>query len=112
MKKSEGENPNNDILTIKNPKQVIDNIMTQRTIGIATATVITNTRIANPVTTEIRPGKGNAIINVANSHKKSFSVMKLVNPTIKDLNFTHKNIDSSDQFLLENYTFIFKEIFK
>ena len=44
--------------------------MTQRPIEIVTATVIINNRITTPVTLKIRPGKGNATINVANSQKK------------------------------------------
>ena len=70
--------------------------MTQRTIEIATAAVIINNHTTTPVTLEIRPGKGNATINVANSHKILFSSMKLVDPTITVLTFTHKTIDSSD----------------
>ena len=66
--------------------------MTERTIKIATAVVIINNRITTPVTSEIRPGKENLIINVANSHKK-ISTMKLVDPTIKIISFTHKTID-------------------
>ena len=68
---SEGENPNIDIITLKTPEKLANNIMTQRTIEIATAAVIINNRITTPVTLEIRPGKGNATTNVANSHKKS-----------------------------------------
>ena len=45
--------------------------MNQRTIEIAMVAVIIINRITTPVTFEIRPGKGNATINVANSHKKS-----------------------------------------
>ena len=38
--------------------------------------------------------------------------MKLVNPTIKIITFTHKTIGSSDESPFENYTTVFKEIFK
>ena len=38
--------------------------------------------------------------------------MKLVDPTIKIITFTHETIDSSDEFPLENSTSVFKEIFK
>ena len=61
-KNSEGENPN------ETPENAANNIITQRTIEIATTTVIINNFITTPVIIEIRPVKGNAIINVANSH--------------------------------------------
>ena len=38
--------------------------------------------------------------------------MKLVAPTISIITFTRNTIDSFDQFPLENYASIFKEIFK
>ena len=38
--------------------------------------------------------------------------MKLVDPTIKIKTFTHKTIYSPDESPLENYTSVFKEIFK
>ena len=56
---------------MKNQEEAANDITTQRTINIATALVIIKNRITTPVTLEIRPGKGNATINVANSHKKS-----------------------------------------
>ena len=64
-KNSDGENPN------ETPENAANNIITQRTIKIATTTVIINNFITTPVIIEIRPVKGNAIINVANSHIKS-----------------------------------------
>ena len=51
---------------MKNPEKSAKNIITQRTIKVATAAVIVNNRITTPVTLEIRPV---ATINVANSHK-------------------------------------------
>ena len=65
-KNSEGEKPNNDVITMKNPEKSAKNIITQRTIKVAAAAVIVNNRITTPVTLEIRPV---ATINVANSHK-------------------------------------------
>ena len=50
-------------------KQAANNIMIQRTIEIATAAIIINNRITIPITLEIRPVKGNAAVNVSNSHK-------------------------------------------
>ena len=86
--------------------------MTQQTIKIATVAVNINNRITTPVTLEIRPGKGNATINVVNSHKRLFPAMKLVDPAIKIISFTHKTIDFFDELYFENYTSVFKEIFK
>ena len=54
---------------MKNQEKAANDIMTQRTIEITTAVVIIKNRITTPVTLEIRPGKGNATINVANFHK-------------------------------------------
>ena len=54
---------------MKNPEQVAKNIMNQRIIEIATTAVIINNRITTHITLEIRPGKGNTKINVANSYK-------------------------------------------
>ena len=41
-----------------------------------------------------------------------FSVVKVVDPTIKIMTFAHKTIDSSYKFPLENCTFVFKGKFK
>ena len=43
---------------MKNPEKSAKNIITQRTIKVATAAVIVNNRITTPVTLEIRSGKG------------------------------------------------------
>ena len=69
-KNSKGENPNIDIITMKNIKKAANNILTQRTIKRATAVVIIKNHITTPVPLEIRPGKGNATINVTISYKK------------------------------------------
>ena len=70
-KNSEDKNPNIDIITMENPDKAANNIITQRTINIAMVAVIINNHITTPDTLEIRPGKNNVTINVANSHKKS-----------------------------------------
>ena len=69
-KNSKGKNPNIDIITMKNIKKAANNILTQRTSKIATAAVIIKNHITTPVSLEIRPGKGNATINVTISYKK------------------------------------------
>ena len=65
------DNPQSLQLAMKNPEQVTNNTMNQRMIEIATTAVIINNRITTRITLEIRPGKGNTKINVANSYKKS-----------------------------------------
>ena len=88
--------------------------MTQRTIEIATATVIVNHRITTPVTLQLRPYKGSTNLNALKAHKNIFSAMKLIDPTLKFITFQNETIDTIYQFsssVLE-YTSMLKDFYK
>jgi len=61
--KNKEQRPEIEIMTLKDPELLPNakNTMTQRTIEIATATVIVNYRITTPVTLRLRPSKGSTI---------------------------------------------------
>ena len=84
-----------DLLMAKNPEneENNDNAM-QRTIKIATAAVIVNTRITTPVTLQILPNKGSSNVNVAVAHRNIFSAMKIKDPTLKIITPQNDIIDT------------------
>ena len=88
--------------------------MTQRTIATATVAVIVKNRITNPVTLQLMPAKSSTNLNVLKAHKNIFSVMKLIDPILKLINFQNEIIDTSDQFpsFAAEYTSKFKEFYK
>ena len=88
--------------------------MTQQTIEVATAVVIVNNRITTPVTLHLRPFKGSTHLNVLKAHKNIFSVMKLIDTTLKIITFKNETLDTMDQFpsSASEYTSKFKEIHK
>ena len=88
--------------------------MTQRTIEVATATVIVNIRITTPVTLQLKPSKGSTNLNVLKTYHNISSAMKIIDLTLKIITFQNKTIDISDQFpssALE-YTSKIKEFYK
>ena len=91
-----------------------NNTMTQRTIEVATATVIVNNKITTPVTLQQKPSKDTTNLNVLKVHHNISSAMKLIDPTLKIITFQNKTIDISNQFpssALE-YTSKIKEFYK
>ena len=67
-----------DRLTLKDPEIAPEakNTTTQIIIKIATAAVIINNRITNPVILQLRPSKGSNDLNVLKAHTNVFSAMK------------------------------------
>ena len=89
-----------DTITMKDPELSAEknNIMTQRTIEVATATVIVNIRITTPVTIQLKPSKGSTNLNVLKTYHNISSAMKIIDLTLKIITFQNKTIDISDQF--------------
>ena len=115
-KKKKEQNPEIEIITLKDPELPpnANNTMTQRTIEIATAAVIVNNRIITPVTLQLRPSKGSTTLNVLKTHKNIFSAMKLIDPTLKLITFQNETIDTTDQFPSSaiGYTSKFTNVYK
>ena len=114
--KNKEQRPEIEIMTLNNPELPpnANNIITQRTIKIATAAVIVNHRIKTPTTLQLRPSKESTNLNVLKSHKNIFSAMKVIDPTFKLITFQNETIDTTDQFpssALE-YTSKFKDFYK
>ena len=111
--KNEEEIPEIDIMVLNDPgvPAETNTTITQRTIEIATAAVIVNNRLTNPVTFQLLPIKGNTNLNVLKAHTNIFSAMKLIDLTIKLITFQNEIIDISDQFPFSavEYTFKFKK---
>ena len=86
----------------------------QRTIDVSTTVVRINKIFTTPVTLEIRPSKDTSNLNVAQTHRNIFMVLKLIEPTLKFLTSRNFTIDSLDDFpsKVSEYTFIFNEVTK
>ena len=114
--KNEEEIPEIDIMVLNDPgvPAETNTTITQRTIEIATAAVIVNNRLTNPVTFQLLPIKGNTNLNVLKAHKNIFSATKLIDPTLKIITFQNETIDTPDQLpsSAAEYTSKFKNSYK
>ena len=98
--KNKEKSPEIEIMTLKDPELPpnANNTMTQRTIEIATATVIVNHRITTSVTLQLRPSKGSTSLNVLKAHENIFFAMNIIDPTLKLITFQNETINTTDQF--------------
>ena len=107
--------PESGVLMAKSPKSKNDNdddTKSDRTLQLASTSVIVNKRITTPVTLELRPTHGSSNLNVAKSHRNIFIAMKMKDPTIKLIS-NETVIDSELQFSEGNdYTNVFTRIIK
>ena len=111
--KNEEKTSEIDIIVLKDPElpAEVNNTIIQRTTEIVTAVVIVNNRITNPVNLHLRPTKSSTNLNVIKVHKNIFSVMKLIDPTLKLVTFQNEIINTSNQYppSAAEYTLKFKE---
>ena len=107
--------PESDVLMAKSPESVKDNdddTKPDRTLQLATTSVIVNKRITTPVTLELRPTHGSSNLNVAKAHRNIFIAMKMKDPTLKLIS-NETVIDTELQFPEGNdYTNVFTKIIK
>lgn len=95
QKKPDANPCKNDIMMAKIPEN--DALMenerkTLRKIQVDTVTVIVNKRITTPVTLKVRPNKGSYNLNVSQSYLKTFSTMKINDPTLKIITSQNKRL--------------------
>ena len=105
----------NEVLMAKSPeseKENDDDTKPDRTLQLATTSVIVNKRIATPVTLELRPTHGSSNLNVAKAHRNIFIAMKMKDPTLRSIS-NETLIDTELQFPEGNdYTNVFTKIVK
>ena len=85
----------NDIMMVKRPEihALMENERkTLRKIQVDTVTVIVNKRITTPATLKVRPSKGSYNLNVSQSYLKTFSTMKINDPTLKIITSQNKSL--------------------
>ena len=74
------KNPESDVLMAKSPESAKDNdddTKPDRTLQLATTSVIVNKRINTPATLELRSTHGSSDLNVAKAHRIFFIAMKM-----------------------------------
>ena len=79
-KNSEKKIQENDVLMAKSPESAKDNdddTKPDRTLQLATTSVIVNKRITTPATLELRSTHGSSDLNVAKAHRIFFITMKM-----------------------------------
>ena len=115
MEKSATTTPENDVLMAKaleNSKVNDDNTKLDRTLQLATPSVIVNKRITTPVTLELRITHGSSNLNVARAHRNIFISIKMKDPTLK-ITSNETVIDTELQFPDGNdYTNVFTKLIK
>ena len=86
MENSAMKTPESDVLMAKSPESTKDNdddTKHDRTLQLATTSVIVNKRITTPVTLELMPTHDSSNLNVAKAHRNIFIAMKMKDLTLK-----------------------------
>ena len=115
MEKFASKTPENDVLMVKSPENTKvndDDTKLDRTLQLATTSVIVNKRITTPVTIELKPTYVSSNLNVARVHRNIFIPMKIKDPTLKIFS-NEIVIDTELQFPDGNdYTNVFTKLIK
>ena len=115
MDKSATITPNNDVIMAKssqNENVNDDDTKLDRTLQLATTSVIINKRITTPVKLEFRPTHGSSNLNVARDHRNIFIFMKMKDLTLNII-FNEVIIDTELKFTdCNDYTNVFTNLIK